>query len=77
MTEYILITPVKNEQETIEKMIISIICQTKKPTLFVIIDGRGTDETPNIVEEYAKRYPGLYWYTNVLFQILVGISISR
>jgi poly-beta-1,6-N-acetyl-D-glucosamine synthase len=38
-------------------MIISIICQTKKPALFVIIDGRSTDETQDIVEEYSKRFP--------------------
>jgi glycosyltransferase involved in cell wall biosynthesis len=57
MTDYILITPVKNEQETIREMIYSIICQTKKPALFVIIDGGSTDKTPDIVGEYASRYP--------------------
>ena len=56
MTDYILLTPVKNEQETIEEMIKSIICQTKKPALFVIIDGASTDQTRNIVEEYSKKF---------------------
>ena len=31
MIAYVLITPVKNEQDTIGKMIQSIICQKKKP----------------------------------------------
>jgi len=57
MTEFVLITPVKNEQETIEEMIKSIICQTKKPALFVVIDGISKDETQNIVENYSKRFP--------------------
>jgi poly-beta-1,6-N-acetyl-D-glucosamine synthase len=57
MSEYILITPVKNEHETIEKMVISVTCQTKKPVLFVIIDGGSKDQTQNIVEEYSQRFP--------------------
>jgi glycosyltransferase involved in cell wall biosynthesis len=56
MTEYILITPVKNEENTIEEMIKSIISQTKKPALFIIIDGGSTDETRNIAEEYLKDF---------------------
>jgi len=57
MAEFVLIAPVKNEQETIDEMLKSIISQKKKPLLFVIIDGISTDETQNIVEKYSKRFP--------------------
>ena len=57
MAEFVLIAPVKNEQETIEEMLKSIISQKKKPVLFVIIDGGSTDETQNNVEKYSKRFP--------------------
>jgi glycosyltransferase involved in cell wall biosynthesis len=57
MDEYILITPVKNEQETLGKMIDSIIFQTKKPVLFVIIDGKSSDETQNVVKKYSDKLP--------------------
>jgi glycosyltransferase involved in cell wall biosynthesis len=56
MTDYILITPVKNEQDTIEEMIKSILYQTRKPALFVIIDGGSKDQTLNVVEEYSNRF---------------------
>jgi glycosyltransferase involved in cell wall biosynthesis len=56
MTDYILITPVKNEQDTIEEMIKSILYQTRKPALFVIIDGGSKDQTLNVVKEYSNMF---------------------
>ena len=57
MAEFVLIAPVKNEQDTIDEMLKSIISQKKKPALFVIIDGGSTDETQNIVKNYSKVFP--------------------
>jgi Glycosyl transferase family 2 len=54
---YVLITPARNEQEFIEKTIVSMVNQTILPVKWVIVDDGSTDRTPEIVESYAKRYP--------------------
>ena len=52
---YILITPVKNEKKYILDVIKSVINQTKKPNLWVIVDDGSTDGTSEIIDEYAKK----------------------
>lgn len=54
---YILITPAKNEEESITKCIESIINQTVTPTLWVLVDDGSTDRTPEIIGEAEEKYP--------------------
>ena len=54
---YAMITPVKNEAKYIRQTIESVIAQTLKPELWVIIDGGSTDKTRDIVKEYREKYP--------------------
>lgn len=54
---YVLITPCRNEEEFIEKVIQSMIAQTVLPSRWVVVDDGSTDRTAVIVESYAVHYP--------------------
>ena len=54
---YVLITPVKDEQKFIQQTIDSVVNQTALPLVWVIIDGGSTDKTRDIIQENAKKYP--------------------
>jgi biofilm PGA synthesis N-glycosyltransferase PgaC len=54
---YVLITPAHNEEAFIQKTLDSMVAQTLLPERWVIVDDGSTDQTPEIVETYAKRYP--------------------
>lgn len=50
---YVLVTPVKNEEKTIEVTIQSVINQTLLPQEWVIVSDQSTDTTDDIVQRYA------------------------
>lgn len=54
--QYIMVTPVKNEEKYLPKMIQSIINQTIRPVLWVIVDDRSTDHTPDIINKTKEKY---------------------
>jgi glycosyltransferase involved in cell wall biosynthesis len=54
--KYVLITPARNEQALIKKVLDSMIAQTAVPERWVIVDDGSTDQTAAIVETYAKRF---------------------
>jgi len=54
---YVLITPAKNEKRFIAKTLDSMVTQTLLPERWVIVDDGSTDNTAEIVESYARRYP--------------------
>lgn len=54
--EYILITPVHNEEELIGQAIESVIAQTVLPKKWLIVDDGSTDETANIIKQYEAQY---------------------
>lgn len=53
---YILISPVKDEEKYIEQTIQSVVSQTIKPFRWIIVDDGSSDRTPEILEEYHRRY---------------------
>ena len=55
--KYVLITPARNEETFITKTLDSVVAQTVLPERWVIVDDGSTDQTAEIVERYAKRYP--------------------
>jgi glycosyltransferase involved in cell wall biosynthesis len=55
--KYVLITPARNEETFIAETLDSVVAQTVLPERWVIIDDGSTDQTAEIVERYAKRYP--------------------
>ncbi|MBN1974571.1 MAG: glycosyltransferase family 2 protein [Sedimentisphaerales bacterium] len=54
---YVIITPVRDEEEYIEKTIISVIKQTIIPVEWVIVNDGSTDGTGILIDKYAKEYP--------------------
>ena len=53
---YVLVTPVKNEEKTIEITIQSVINQTLLPDEWVIVSDQSTDATDDIVQRYAADH---------------------
>jgi len=56
-SDYILITPARNEEACIEKPLQSVVAQSHLPKKWVIVSDGSTDRTDAIVREYAARYP--------------------
>lgn len=54
---YVVITPVRNEAEYIEKTLQSMVSQTHPPAEWVIVNDGSTDDTAAIVTRYASDYP--------------------
>lgn len=54
---YCLITPCRDEATYARRTLDSIVKQTVTPALWVIVDDGSKDATPQIVEEYAAKYP--------------------
>ncbi|WP_048150990.1 glycosyltransferase family 2 protein [Thermococcus sp. AM4] len=53
---YILVTPAKNEEKTLPLLAKSIVNQSIRPKLWVIVDDNSTDKTPEIVDRLASEY---------------------
>src|ERR1700730_483824 len=53
---YVLITPARNEERFIEKVIQSVITQTVLPAKWVIVNDGSTDATASIVSGYLAKY---------------------
>jgi glycosyltransferase involved in cell wall biosynthesis len=55
----VIVSPCRNEAQVIRRTLDSVAGQTMPPDLWVVVDDGSTDETPRILEEYAKRLPYL------------------
>jgi glycosyltransferase involved in cell wall biosynthesis len=53
---YVLITPSRNEEKLIERVIQSVISQTILPSKWVIVNDGSTDATASIVGRYLAKY---------------------
>lgn len=53
---YAIISPVRDEAAYARRTLDSVVNQTLKPTLWLIVDDGSTDETPQILQEYAQKY---------------------
>jgi glycosyltransferase involved in cell wall biosynthesis len=54
---YALITPCRDEAKFARRTLDSVVHQTVRPALWVIVDDGSKDETPAILAEYAARHP--------------------
>jgi glycosyltransferase involved in cell wall biosynthesis len=54
--QYILVTPVKNEEKFLPNLIQSIVNQTIKPVLWVIVDDKSVDQTSDIIEKTKEKH---------------------
>lgn len=55
-TSYVIISPCRNEAEYMKNTLDSVIKQSVKPNLWVIVDDGSTDSSPVILREYANKY---------------------
>lgn len=60
MKNYILITPVKNEEKYLPITAKNVFNQTIPPIAWVIIDGNSVDSTLKIVSQLCKKYNWIY-----------------
>ena len=54
---YVLISPCRDEAKYARVTIESILKQTERPSLWVIVDDGSKDHTGSILQEYADKYP--------------------
>jgi len=55
--KYVIITPVRDEEEHIEATIEAVAGQTIRPTEWVIVDDGSSDRTGDIIDRYAAKFP--------------------
>jgi len=53
---YVVISPVKDEAKHIDRTLSSIVGQTVRPLLWIIVDDGSQDGTARLVERYAKEH---------------------
>ncbi len=56
MHKYVIISPVRNEEEFVEKTLQSVVNQTVKPQEWIIVNDGSTDKTGEIVDNYIEKY---------------------
>jgi glycosyltransferase involved in cell wall biosynthesis len=59
--KYVIVTPAHNEADYLRPTIESVLRQTVLPGRWVIVDDGSTDETPALLESFAREY-GLLQY---------------
>lgn len=57
---YILITPIKDEKGNIPRLIKTILSQTLRPLLWVIVDSGSVDESYELANELSNEYEWIY-----------------
>ncbi len=57
MTNYLAITPARDEERLLPGLIRSMAAQKYRATRWILIDDGSADSTPEIVEQAAARYP--------------------
>jgi poly-beta-1,6-N-acetyl-D-glucosamine synthase len=57
LPSYVIVSPARNEERSIELTIQSVVAQTVTPLKWVIVSDGSTDRTDEIVKEYAAKYP--------------------
>ena len=60
---YALITPCRNEQDYMRRTLDSVVAQTVTPAVWVIVDDGSTDNTNEILQEYAGKHDWIKVYT--------------
>src|SRR5262245_14398167 len=56
---YLLVSPCRDEAQYLRRTLDSVASQSVLPALWVIVDDGSTDETSEILREYAERLPYL------------------
>ncbi len=60
ITKYVVITPIRDEEEHITEMVESVIAQTVRPMEWVIVNDGSTDKTGTIIDRFAQENPWIH-----------------
>jgi hypothetical protein len=55
--KYVIVTPVRNEEEYLGRTIESVLTQTVCPAEWVIVNDGSSDQTGSIIDAYMHKYP--------------------
>jgi len=55
--KYVLISPVRDEEEYIKMTLDSVANQTVLPVEWILVDDGSSDRTPEIIDEFARTHP--------------------
>lgn len=53
----VIISPVRDESQYLRLTMDSVVAQTVRPVEWILVDDGSKDSTPDIIREYAARYP--------------------
>ena len=56
---YLLVSPCRDEGQYLRRTLESVAAQSVQPALWVVVDDGSTDDTPEILEEFARKLPYL------------------
>jgi poly-beta-1,6-N-acetyl-D-glucosamine synthase len=56
---YLLVSPCRDEAEFMRRTLDSVAAQTISPATWIVVDDGSSDDTPKILEEYARKLPFL------------------
>jgi poly-beta-1,6-N-acetyl-D-glucosamine synthase len=56
VTRYVVITPVRDEEEYLPFTLESMIAQTIRPIEWIIVDDGSSDDTGKIIDDYSQRH---------------------
>ncbi len=59
---YVILTPCHNEEQYIEFPLRSVIAQTLKPAMWMIVDDSSTDGTGSLIKQYASEYENIHYH---------------
>lgn len=62
---YALISPCRDEAAYLERTLDSVLSQSCPPALWIVVDDGSTDETPEILADYAAHHPVIRVVDNV------------
>ncbi len=77
MKKYIIVTPVRNEEEFLEKTIKSVLKQTVKPAEYILVNDGSTDSTPEIIAKYVEQYDWIKTIDRPLGKHSPGTGVIR
>lgn len=62
---YVLISPCRDEADYMRQTLDTVIAQSMRPAKWIIVDDGSTDETPQILAEYAKHHDWIEIVTRI------------
>ncbi|SDF24653.1 Glycosyl transferase family 2 [Methanolobus vulcani] len=77
LATYIIVTPCKNEEDSLVQVAEAIANQTIKPLLWVIVDDGSTDFTPKILDDLSNKYEWIHCINLPNMGRDLGVHVSK